>query len=164
MFSVWSVVTLAVCVFGFSQLSPSGRCATLQVCPLRWPATDQLLLAVWPGTARITRRYTAIAHGGLQFLSTPHLPTKHNEELFCWMENLLFLLSGLGMYESPLFLASHEEESGGRSVPTTPLQVAAPGIWLRLSFHQLTVFMALQKKKKKKSLYLCFFLLNLLFQ
>uniref|UniRef100_A0A8C9V0G5 Nucleoprotein TPR n=1 Tax=Scleropages formosus TaxID=113540 RepID=A0A8C9V0G5_SCLFO len=34
---------------------------------------------------------------------------------------------GLGMYESPLFLATHEEESGGRSVPTTPLQVAAPG-------------------------------------
>lgn len=29
------------------------------------------------------------------------------------------------MYETPLFLA-HEEESGGRSVPTTPLQVAAP--------------------------------------
>ncbi|CAJ0958241.1 unnamed protein product [Ranitomeya imitator] len=28
---------------------------------------------------------------------------------------------GLGMYETPLFLA-HEEESGGRSVPTTPLQ------------------------------------------
>ncbi|KAM7409722.1 hypothetical protein PAMA_001286 [Pampus argenteus] len=33
---------------------------------------------------------------------------------------------GLGMYESPLFLASHEEESGGRSVPTTPLQLSAP--------------------------------------
>uniref|UniRef100_A0A8C1QXG6 Nucleoprotein TPR n=1 Tax=Cyprinus carpio TaxID=7962 RepID=A0A8C1QXG6_CYPCA len=33
---------------------------------------------------------------------------------------------GLGMYESPLFLPAHEEESGGRSVPTTPLQVAAP--------------------------------------
>ncbi|XP_030582625.1 translocated promoter region b, nuclear basket protein [Archocentrus centrarchus] len=33
---------------------------------------------------------------------------------------------GLGMFESPLFLATHEEESGGRSVPTTPLQVAAP--------------------------------------
>ncbi|XP_036378661.1 translocated promoter region b, nuclear basket protein isoform X2 [Megalops cyprinoides] len=33
---------------------------------------------------------------------------------------------GLGMYESPLFLSAHEEESGGRSVPTTPLQVAAP--------------------------------------
>uniref|UniRef100_A0A3B3T983 Nucleoprotein TPR n=1 Tax=Paramormyrops kingsleyae TaxID=1676925 RepID=A0A3B3T983_9TELE len=33
---------------------------------------------------------------------------------------------GLGMYESPLFLAAHEEDSGGRSVPTTPLQVAAP--------------------------------------
>uniref|UniRef100_A0AAY4CUA7 Nucleoprotein TPR n=1 Tax=Denticeps clupeoides TaxID=299321 RepID=A0AAY4CUA7_9TELE len=33
---------------------------------------------------------------------------------------------GLGMYESPLFLAPHEDESGGRSVPTTPLQVAAP--------------------------------------
>ncbi|KAM8929908.1 nucleoprotein TPR isoform 2-T2 [Pelodytes ibericus] len=32
---------------------------------------------------------------------------------------------GLGMYETPLFLA-HEEESGGRSVPTTPLQVTAP--------------------------------------
>lgn len=34
---------------------------------------------------------------------------------------------GLGMYESPLFLPTHDEESGGRSVPTTPLQVAAPG-------------------------------------
>uniref|UniRef100_A0A3B1KCG5 Nucleoprotein TPR n=1 Tax=Astyanax mexicanus TaxID=7994 RepID=A0A3B1KCG5_ASTMX len=34
---------------------------------------------------------------------------------------------GLGMYDSPLFLPVHEEESGGRSVPTTPLQVAAPG-------------------------------------
>ncbi|XP_068174893.1 translocated promoter region b, nuclear basket protein isoform X2 [Antennarius striatus] len=33
---------------------------------------------------------------------------------------------GLGMYESPLFLATHEEDSGGRSVPTTPLLVAAP--------------------------------------
>uniref|UniRef100_A0A8C4IRQ9 Nucleoprotein TPR n=1 Tax=Dicentrarchus labrax TaxID=13489 RepID=A0A8C4IRQ9_DICLA len=33
---------------------------------------------------------------------------------------------GLGMYESSLFLATHEEESGGRSVPTTPLQVSAP--------------------------------------
>lgn len=31
------------------------------------------------------------------------------------------------MYESPLFLPTHDEESGGRSVPTTPLQVAAPG-------------------------------------
>ncbi|XP_036824386.1 nucleoprotein TPR isoform X3 [Oncorhynchus mykiss] len=33
---------------------------------------------------------------------------------------------GLGMYDSPLFLPGHEDESGGRSVPTTPLQVAAP--------------------------------------
>ncbi|XP_035032393.2 translocated promoter region b, nuclear basket protein isoform X4 [Hippoglossus stenolepis] len=33
---------------------------------------------------------------------------------------------GLGIYESPLFLTTHEEESGGRSVPTTPLQVTAP--------------------------------------
>ncbi|XP_051554060.1 nucleoprotein TPR-like isoform X2 [Myxocyprinus asiaticus] len=33
---------------------------------------------------------------------------------------------GLGMYECPLFLPSHDDESGGRSVPTTPLQVAAP--------------------------------------
>ncbi len=31
------------------------------------------------------------------------------------------------MYECPLFLPAHDEESGGRSVPTTPLQVAAPG-------------------------------------
>uniref|UniRef100_A0A3B4X1R9 Nucleoprotein TPR n=1 Tax=Seriola lalandi dorsalis TaxID=1841481 RepID=A0A3B4X1R9_SERLL len=36
---------------------------------------------------------------------------------------------GLGMYESPLFLATHEEESGGRSVPTTPLQVSAPTVF-----------------------------------
>lgn len=34
------------------------------------------------------------------------------------------------MYETPLFLA-HEEEPGGRSVPTTPLQVAAPGRYQR---------------------------------
>uniref|UniRef100_A0A8C9TK80 Nucleoprotein TPR n=1 Tax=Scleropages formosus TaxID=113540 RepID=A0A8C9TK80_SCLFO len=33
---------------------------------------------------------------------------------------------GLGMYESPQFLSGHEDDSGGRSVPTTPLQVAAP--------------------------------------
>ncbi|XP_077471090.1 nucleoprotein TPR-like [Stigmatopora argus] len=33
---------------------------------------------------------------------------------------------GLGMYESPLFLPAHDEDGGGRSVPTTPLQVAAP--------------------------------------
>uniref|UniRef100_A0A8C2D3L7 Nucleoprotein TPR n=1 Tax=Cyprinus carpio TaxID=7962 RepID=A0A8C2D3L7_CYPCA len=38
----------------------------------------------------------------------------------------LATLGGLGMYESPLFLPAHDEESGGRSVPTTPLQVAAP--------------------------------------
>uniref|UniRef100_A0A3Q3GMK6 Nucleoprotein TPR n=1 Tax=Labrus bergylta TaxID=56723 RepID=A0A3Q3GMK6_9LABR len=43
-------------------------------------------------------------------------------------QHLFFLSSGLGLYESPLYLATHEEESGGRSVPTTPLQVAAPGI------------------------------------
>ncbi|XP_047443060.1 translocated promoter region b, nuclear basket protein [Mugil cephalus] len=33
---------------------------------------------------------------------------------------------GLGMYESPMFSVTPEEESGGRSVPTTPLQVSAP--------------------------------------
>uniref|UniRef100_A0A673YRW3 Nucleoprotein TPR n=1 Tax=Salmo trutta TaxID=8032 RepID=A0A673YRW3_SALTR len=33
---------------------------------------------------------------------------------------------GLGMYDSPLFLPGHEDESGGLSVPTTPLQVASP--------------------------------------
>ncbi|KAK7133660.1 hypothetical protein R3I94_015507 [Phoxinus phoxinus] len=32
---------------------------------------------------------------------------------------------GLGMYDSSVFLGAHEEESGGRSVPTTPLQIAA---------------------------------------
>lgn len=42
--------------------------------------------------------------------------------------SLELCVTGLGMYETPLFLA-HEEESGGRSVPTTPLQVAAPGKW-----------------------------------
>lgn len=31
------------------------------------------------------------------------------------------------MYESHLFLAAHDEDGGGRSVPTTPLQLAAPG-------------------------------------
>uniref|UniRef100_A0A672QBG3 Nucleoprotein TPR n=1 Tax=Sinocyclocheilus grahami TaxID=75366 RepID=A0A672QBG3_SINGR len=34
--------------------------------------------------------------------------------------------SSLGMFESSVFLGAHEEESGGRSVPTTPLQIAAP--------------------------------------
>ncbi|XP_028977579.2 translocated promoter region b, nuclear basket protein isoform X2 [Esox lucius] len=34
---------------------------------------------------------------------------------------------GLGMYESPLFLSGHDDESGSRSVPTIPLQMAAPG-------------------------------------
>ncbi|XP_016391450.1 nucleoprotein TPR-like [Sinocyclocheilus rhinocerous] len=33
---------------------------------------------------------------------------------------------GLGMSESSVFLGAHEEESGGHSVPTTPLQIAAP--------------------------------------
>uniref|UniRef100_A0A673K0N6 Nucleoprotein TPR n=1 Tax=Sinocyclocheilus rhinocerous TaxID=307959 RepID=A0A673K0N6_9TELE len=32
----------------------------------------------------------------------------------------------LGMSESSVFLGAHEEESGGHSVPTTPLQIAAP--------------------------------------
>uniref|UniRef100_A0A9J8B042 Nucleoprotein TPR n=1 Tax=Cyprinus carpio carpio TaxID=630221 RepID=A0A9J8B042_CYPCA len=35
----------------------------------------------------------------------------------------------LGMYESTVFLGAHEEESGGRSVPTTPLQIASPGMY-----------------------------------
>uniref|UniRef100_A0A672QC02 Nucleoprotein TPR n=1 Tax=Sinocyclocheilus grahami TaxID=75366 RepID=A0A672QC02_SINGR len=37
--------------------------------------------------------------------------------------------SSLGMFESSVFLGAHEEESGGRSVPTTPLQIAAPGMY-----------------------------------
>lgn len=36
--------------------------------------------------------------------------------------------AGLGMYDSPMFLPTHEDSPGGRSVPTTPLQVAAPGM------------------------------------
>uniref|UniRef100_A0A673K0J1 Nucleoprotein TPR n=1 Tax=Sinocyclocheilus rhinocerous TaxID=307959 RepID=A0A673K0J1_9TELE len=35
----------------------------------------------------------------------------------------------LGMSESSVFLGAHEEESGGHSVPTTPLQIAAPGMY-----------------------------------
>ncbi|XP_072245246.1 translocated promoter region b, nuclear basket protein isoform X3 [Leuresthes tenuis] len=35
-------------------------------------------------------------------------------------------LASQGLYESSLYLTPHEEESGGRSVPTTPLQVTAP--------------------------------------
>lgn len=43
------------------------------------------------------------------------------------------------MFDSPLFLTTHDDESGGRSVPTTPLQVAAPGTYhyqkeIRLEF------------------------------
>lgn len=44
--------------------------------------------------------------------------------------------AGLGMYDSPLFLAAHDEDGGGRSVPTTPLQVAAPG---RMQTHSAPV-------------------------
>ncbi|XP_053469607.1 translocated promoter region b, nuclear basket protein isoform X1 [Ictalurus furcatus] len=33
---------------------------------------------------------------------------------------------GLGMYDIPLFLPTHEDSPGGRSVPTTPLPLAAP--------------------------------------
>ncbi|KAF3858855.1 hypothetical protein F7725_012056 [Dissostichus mawsoni] len=55
--------------------------------------------------------------------------TTHTPELTSSSDMLmdfLTLCSGLGMYESPLFLAAHDEDGGGRSVPTTPLQVAAP--------------------------------------
>uniref|UniRef100_A0A8C1GIS9 Nucleoprotein TPR n=1 Tax=Cyprinus carpio TaxID=7962 RepID=A0A8C1GIS9_CYPCA len=38
----------------------------------------------------------------------------------------------LGMYESTVFLGAHEEESGERSVPTTPLQIASPGMYKSL--------------------------------
>ncbi|KAG1963734.1 nucleoprotein TPR [Pimephales promelas] len=38
----------------------------------------------------------------------------------------LVQLPSQGMYDSSVFLGAHEEESGGRSVPTTPLQIAAP--------------------------------------
>lgn len=45
---------------------------------------------------------------------------------FLWC---LLCFAGLGMYDSSVFLGAHEEESGGRSVPTTPLQIAAPGMY-----------------------------------
>ncbi|XP_058890821.1 nucleoprotein TPR-like isoform X3 [Acipenser ruthenus] len=50
----------------------------------------------------------------------PHVGSSHSDL------GQLASQGGLGMYETPLFLAAHEEESGGRSVPTTPLQIAAP--------------------------------------
>lgn len=56
------------------------------------------------------------------------MPLRLHQSIIIFFKFLL----GLGMYETPLFLA-HEEESGGRSVPTTPLQVAAPG---ELSFYR----------------------------
>lgn len=46
--------------------------------------------------------------------------------IFLWC---LLCFAGLGMYDSSVFLGAHEEESGGRSVPTTPLQIAAPGMY-----------------------------------
>jgi len=58
--------------------------------------------------------------------------TERRQQLVSWafsfvpIVTITLCVAGLGMYETPLFLA-HEEESGGRSVPTTPLQVAAPG-------------------------------------
>ncbi|XP_030220137.1 nucleoprotein TPR isoform X4 [Gadus morhua] len=65
------------------------------------------------------------SHGGntTQHYTTQHYATQHTTH-----SDLGQLAShgGLGMYESPLFLAAHEEEGGGRSVPTTPLQIAAP--------------------------------------
>uniref|UniRef100_A0A672R9C2 Nucleoprotein TPR n=1 Tax=Sinocyclocheilus grahami TaxID=75366 RepID=A0A672R9C2_SINGR len=78
----------------------------------------------------------------------------------------------LGMYESSVFLGAHEEESGGRSVPTTPLQIAAPGTnktmhpnsqnnfkiilekcrimqWPLVQFHLLSIQMPLQSGKDR---------------
>lgn len=50
------------------QFSPSGRSATLQVWSHRWSATDQLLFALWPGTAGVTRRCPTI----LPYWPTPY--------------------------------------------------------------------------------------------
>uniref|UniRef100_A0A8C1GJI5 Nucleoprotein TPR n=1 Tax=Cyprinus carpio TaxID=7962 RepID=A0A8C1GJI5_CYPCA len=44
----------------------------------------------------------------------------------------------LGMYESTVFLGAHEEESGERSVPTTPLQIASP-VGVECVFIKITV-------------------------
>lgn len=47
--------------------------------------------------------------------------------VWCWWYACVYSI-GLGMYDSPLFLSTHEDSPGGRSVPTTPHQVASPGM------------------------------------
>lgn len=82
--------------------------------------------------------------------------------------------AGLGMYESSVYLGAHEEESGGRSVPTTPLQIAAPGTnktmhpnsqnyfkiilekcrimqWALVQFHLLRIQMPLQNGRERET-------------
>lgn len=61
------------------QLSPSCRCATLQVRPLRRNATDQLRLALRSGTARITRRCAAIICAHLRFCEVTPTPPPANQ-------------------------------------------------------------------------------------
>uniref|UniRef100_A0A671P7Z4 Nucleoprotein TPR n=1 Tax=Sinocyclocheilus anshuiensis TaxID=1608454 RepID=A0A671P7Z4_9TELE len=54
----------------------------------------------------------------------------------------------LGMFESSVFLGAHEEESGGRSVPTTPLQIAAPGTYKSIHLNSLNNFKIILEKCK----------------
>lgn len=117
------------CLF-VCQFSPSGRRASLQVWSFRGHAANQFLLTLWPGSACITRRYSATHLVRVTVLSKR--ANCNRISVFGECKSLFSLSSGLGMYESPLFLAGHEEDSGGRSVPTTALQVAAPGMCLLL--------------------------------
>lgn len=90
-------MTLDDCVCFVCQFSPSGRCATLQVWSLGRHATDQLLLALWPGTARITRRCSTITCAELPFMQnsvgTAHVLTEQNDEGFFITECKTFFLA-----------------------------------------------------------------------
>ncbi|KAL6108232.1 tpr [Pungitius sinensis] len=81
------------------------------VWPQRSDALDQAILS--PQVAGVSRFRFGPSD------DAPHTSSSSHSDLGQ-------LSSQGGLYESELFLATHEEESGGRSVPTTPLQVAAP--------------------------------------
>nr|XP_040040148.1 translocated promoter region b, nuclear basket protein [Gasterosteus aculeatus aculeatus] len=80
------------------------------VWPQRSDASDQSILS--PQVAGVPRFRYGLSEDAPQTSSSSDLGQLSSQ-------------GGLGIYESPLFLATHEE-SGGRSFPTTPLQVATP--------------------------------------
>lgn len=73
------------------------------------------------------------SQGGMHYLMLLNLKELFINCFFCQiLVSFLWCLlcfAGLGMYDSSVFLGAHEEESGGCSVPTTPLQFAAPGMY-----------------------------------